>query len=154
MVRRESEHFQHRLRQEAPEKEMGDTEYCISAIPFGGYVAMAGEQPMDEGEGEGSDFHRQPIHKRAIIAFAGPFVNIVFAFLVLAGLFMVGAEEQSSSMMVGEIAKNSPASKSGLQKDDVILSLDGKNVRDWNDFRKSGGPKGRRIHASSGSPGR
>ena len=67
----------------------GETEYCISLIPFGGYVAMAGENPDGEKEGEQTDdldergFASKSVGARAAIAFAGPFVNIVFAFLLL-----------------------------------------------------------------------
>ena len=67
----------------------GETEYCISLIPFGGYVAMTGENPdnPDEIDEEGS-FVSKSVGARAAIAFAGPFVNILFAFLLLIGLYI------------------------------------------------------------------
>ena len=67
----------------------GETEYCISAIPFGGYVAMAGENPdkIKEGEVPGEhDFLGKSVGARAAIAFAGPFVNIVFAFFPITAI--------------------------------------------------------------------
>ena len=66
----------------------GETEYCISLVPFGGYVAMAGENPEGEGDGEDTSdldergFASKSVGARAAIAFAGPFVNILFAFLL------------------------------------------------------------------------
>ena len=60
------------------------TVYCISAIPFGGYVSMAGENPEVSRENPKSDdFYVQPIWKRALIAFAGPAFNVVFAYFLL-----------------------------------------------------------------------
>ena len=70
----------------------GETEYCISAIPFGGYVAMAGENPdkLKEGEVPGErDFMGKSVGARAAIAFAGPFINIVFAFLLLVQMLVL-----------------------------------------------------------------
>lgn len=55
----------------------GETEYCISAIPFGGYVAMSGENPdtLEEGEiPDPRDFVAKSVGARAAIAFAGPFI--------------------------------------------------------------------------------
>src|SRR3954464_13945766 len=55
----------------------GETEYCISAIPFGGYVAMAGESPEDGGYGNTDEFRLKPIPVRLAIAMAGPAANII-----------------------------------------------------------------------------
>ena len=55
----------------------GDTEYRISAIPFGGYVHMAGEHPDDEQTMADDEFASKPVWQRAIVVFAGPFANIV-----------------------------------------------------------------------------
>ena len=84
----------------------GETEYCLSAIPFGGYVAMAGENPDKLKEGQvpdERDFVAKSVGARAAIAFAGPFINIVFAFLLLMVLYMVGVEEADNKNLIAEI---------------------------------------------------
>ena len=63
--------------------------FRFSAILFGGYVKMAGEQPGDENANDPRGFLSKPRWQRMIIAFAGPFMNILLAVAVLTGLFMV-----------------------------------------------------------------
>lgn len=117
----------------------GETEYCISAIPFGGYVAMAGRTPIrfpkeipDE-----RDFVAKSVGARAAIAFAGPFINIVFAFVLLMVLYMVGVQEPSTNeLIVGFVGKDSPAAAAGIQPGDTISAMNGKPTQGWDDFRE------------------
>src|SRR6266571_4414975 len=67
----------------------GETDYRFSLILFGGYVKMMGEQPGDEGSIDPRGFITKPKCQPLIIAFAGPFMNIVLAIVLLTGLFMV-----------------------------------------------------------------
>src|ERR1700726_3155405 len=67
----------------------GDTDYRFSAILFGGYVKMTGEQPGDENADDPRGFLRRPRWQRLIVAIAGPFMNVVLAVGLLTGLFMV-----------------------------------------------------------------
>ena len=67
----------------------GETDFRFSPILFGGYVKMAGEQPGDENSDDPRGFMAKPQWQRLIIAFAGPFMNIVLAVGLLTGLFMV-----------------------------------------------------------------
>src|ERR1043165_5528458 len=55
--------------------QRGDTDYRFSAILFGGYVKMAGEQPGDEAVDDPRAFLAKPRWQRLMIAFAGPFMN-------------------------------------------------------------------------------
>ncbi len=118
----------------------GETEYCISAIPFGGYVAMAGENPEKIMEGKAPserDFVGKSVGARAAIAFAGPFVNIVFAFILLMILYMVGVQEPATNdLIVGFVAKDSPAVAAGIQPGDTITKMNGKPTQGWDDFRE------------------
>ena len=121
----------------------GETEYCISLIPFGGYVAMAGENPDGEKEGEQTDdldergFASKSVGARAAIAFAGPFVNIVFAFLLLIVLYMKGVEEPlSNDLVVGFTIPNEPAAMAGILPGDTITAIDGVPTKGWDDFRE------------------
>lgn len=118
----------------------GETEYCLSAIPFGGYVAMAGENPDSIEEGakpSDRDFLGKSVGARAAIAFAGPFVNIVFAFVLLVILYMVGVEEPyNKNLIVGFVAKDSPALQAGILSGDTITAMNGKPTQGWDDFRE------------------
>lgn len=118
----------------------GETEYCISAIPFGGYVAMAGENPDTLKDGQvldERDFVAKSVGARASIAFAGPFINIVFAFILLMILYMVGVEEPATNdLIVGFVAKDSPAIAAGIEPGDTITEINGKPTHGWDDFRE------------------
>src|SRR5712692_5908409 len=67
----------------------GETDFRFSAILFGGYVKMAGEQPGEENAADPRGLFSKPRWQRVIIAFAGPVMNIVLAVAVLTGLFMI-----------------------------------------------------------------
>src|SRR5579872_2562352 len=69
-----------------------DTIYCISAIPLGGYVQMAGENPFEETSGDPGEFYSHPRWQRILIALAGPAANVVLAIVILTGLYMVRFE--------------------------------------------------------------
>lgn len=118
----------------------GETEYCISAIPFGGYVAMAGENPdsFKDGRTPGErDFTGKSVGARAAIAFAGPFINVVFAFVLLIILYMVGVQEPvNKELIIGFVGKDSPAAAAGVQPGDTITAINGKATEGWDDFRE------------------
>src|SRR5215470_3221627 len=67
----------------------GETDFRFSAILFGGYVKMAGEQPGDEAAADPRSLFAKPRWQRTIVIFAGPAINMVLAVALLAGLFMV-----------------------------------------------------------------
>jgi regulator of sigma E protease len=112
----------------------GETEYALSAIPFGGYVAMAGENPEEGGYGNSDEFREKPIWVRFLIAIAGPAANIVFAFLILFGLYLNGVQEPQYSMKVGDVEVGSPGEKAGILRGDEVLKLNGKAVLGWETF--------------------
>src|SRR5712671_8231771 len=70
----------------------GDTDYRISLLPLGGYVKMAGENPMEPRTGDPSEFMSHPRWQRFLIAIAGPAMNIILSVVVLTGLYMVHHE--------------------------------------------------------------
>ena len=72
--------------------QRGDTEYCISAIPLGGYVKMAGENPDDPQTGADDEFLAKSKWQRFQILIAGPVMNILLAVVLLALILMRGAD--------------------------------------------------------------
>ncbi len=114
----------------------GDTDYRFSLIPFGGYVKMAGEQPGDEAVADPRSFLSKPRWQRLIIAFAGPFMNMVLAVGLLTGLYMVKYQRVADIDMqavIGHVTAESPAAKAGIKDGDRIVRLDGKWNPTWED---------------------
>src|SRR5215212_3411510 len=70
----------------------GDTEYCVSAIPLGGYVKMAGENPDDPRSGAPDEFLSKSKWQRFQVLIMGPVMNIVLAVVVMAIVLAQGAE--------------------------------------------------------------
>ena len=115
----------------------GDTDYRFSLILFGGYVKMAGEQPGDESINDPRGFMAKPRWQRLIIAFAGPFMNIVLAVALLTGLYMFRYQRIADADLIpviGNVAPNSPAAQGGLREGDKIVRLDNKDNPTWEDI--------------------
>src|SRR5271170_5033110 len=73
----------------------GDTDYRLSALPFGGYVRMAGDNPVEERTGAPYEFLSKPRWVRVLIAVAGPAMNIILAFLIFWGIFWLKGVPES-----------------------------------------------------------
>ncbi len=115
----------------------GDTDYRFSAILFGGYVKMTGEQPGDENADDPRSFLAKPRWQRLIIGFAGPLMNVVLAVGLLTGLYMVKYEKLADSEerpVIGHVVRDSPAAQAGIQDGDLIVRFDGKNNPTWEDI--------------------
>src|SRR5262245_8477075 len=90
----------------------GEPDFRFSAILFGGYVKMSGEQPGEDTANDPRAFSSKPRWQRLIIAFAGPAMNIVLAVALLTGLFMVRYPRVANfnqPATIGYIQKDSPA---------------------------------------------
>ena len=113
----------------------GGTEYCLKVFPFGGFVAMAGEQPDDKHTGADDEFASKSVMARIAIALGGPVVNIVFAFLAISLLYMAGIEEPiMDEFHVGTVVKDSPAEKAGLLVGDNIHAINGVPFKGFEEF--------------------
>jgi regulator of sigma E protease len=118
----------------------GDTEYCISAVPLGGYVKMAGESPDDPRTGRPDEFLSKTKWQRFQVLVMGPAMNLLLAVVVTAGVLMKGAEIpafESKAPVVGQVVQGSPAEKSGIRTGDRIVSVSGREVNTWEQFLKA-----------------
>jgi regulator of sigma E protease len=109
----------------------GETEYMISAVPFGGYVKMSGDELGEGLKGAEWEFYSKPIHKRFNIIAAGAVVNYILGFLLFCLVFMLGAPAPTSR--IGGLLEGYPAEKAGLKVNDKILNIDGKKIVYWED---------------------
>jgi regulator of sigma E protease len=115
----------------------GDTEYCVSAIPLGGYVKMAGENPEDPRSGQPDEFLSKTKWQRFQILFAGPAMNIILAIVVLAFVLSQGAEMfiyMDQPPVIGAVLPDSPAAQAGIRRGDQIQTVGGRAVRTWEDL--------------------
>lgn len=110
----------------------GETEYLISAIPLGGYVKMAGDEPGEGLAGKNFEFLSRKISDRFKIIFAGPLLNYVLAFLLFSVIFMFGSPTLTTE--VGSLLEDYPAKKAGIILGDKILKVDNKDVKYWEDM--------------------
>ncbi len=112
-------------------KRIGETEYVISAVPFGGYVKMVGEVPGEEIAEEDipRSFTHQSLPRKASIVVAGPLFNFAFAVFLFFIIFMLGFPVLTAT--VGQVKEGFPAHQAGLKPGDTITALDGKPVDNW-----------------------
>ena len=118
-------------------KNVGGTDYCLSAIPLGGYVQLKGQDDTDpKAKNYDADSYNvlSPI-KRIYILFAGPFFNFILAFFIYLFLGFIGVERLAPS--VGHIAEGSAAASAGIAINDKILAINGVKINEWDEISKS-----------------
>jgi|SRR3989344_3388567 len=101
-------------------KKIGETTYSVNALPFGGFVKIHGEDGMPSETTNPRSLDAQSLLRKSIIVLAGVFMNIVFGWIVLSGVFMIGAPEH---LIIADVAPESPAFGAGLTSGDVILKV-------------------------------
>jgi regulator of sigma E protease len=115
-------------------KDADRTEYCLAAIPLGGYVKLLDER---EGEVAANELHRsftrRPVSHRIAVLLAGPAMNLLFAALLYALLAMVGTEVIKP--VVGQVRLDSPAATAGLARGDEIVRVGDRPVSDTEELQ-------------------
>ncbi len=95
------------------------TEYALCAFPLGGYVKFR----------DPAEFDAAPIFKRAIIIFAGPLCNLIFAFFAYWLVFVIGITQ--AVPRIDHILPDSPAARSGMVAQSQIISIDRHPTATW-----------------------
>jgi regulator of sigma E protease len=111
----------------------GDTDYRLSALPLGGYVRMAGDNPLEERTGEPYEFLSQPRYNRFFIAVAGPAMNFLLAFLIFCGIYWLKGIPYESYMhqapMVAAVSESGDLT--GIRAGDKIVAVNSVPTRTW-----------------------
>lgn len=114
----------------------GDTTYCLSLIPLGGYVKMFG----DDASAEISDDQKQysflhkPVWQRIGVVLAGPLMNLFFAIFIFFTVALIGEEVRGP--VVGDVAADTEAYKSGFRSGDTIVAVEEKAIKTWDEFQE------------------
>ncbi len=114
----------------------GDTDYRISALPFGGYVKMAGDDPAEVREGVKGEFLSQPRWKRFVIVVMGPAMNVLLAVALLTGLYKFHFQRPAyldEPARIGDVEAGSPAAEAHIQPGDLIVRLGTLDHPKWED---------------------
>ena len=125
----------------------GDTEYCLSAIPLGGYVKMAGENPEETRTGAPDEFLSKTKWQRFQVLVMGPVMNLALAFIVMAVVLYQGAKIPAFDQLpvvVGSARPSSVAEAAGVKPGDRIISVDGEPVPTWELYQLAVLPKANR----------
>ena len=115
-------------------KQHGDTNYCLSAIPLGGYVQMKGQDDSDPSKksNDPDSYTSKTPFQRILILLGGPFFNILLAFLIYLGIAFTGWKKLAPE--VGAVLPNS-AAVNILQKHDTILKINNYKINTWDDIK-------------------
>ncbi|GAC1481204.1 MAG: RIP metalloprotease RseP [Candidatus Dormibacteria bacterium] len=125
-------------------RQFGETQYAIRAIPLGGFVKLAG---MDGSLEAGSrSFNAHPLWQRFGVIVAGPVFNLALTVLIFFGVFtFIGTAEVQTPVHVSSVDASTPASAAGLRSGDVIQSVDGRPISQFDDLPNA-------LNASKGAP--
>ena len=117
-------------------KKYGETNYCLSAIPLGGYVQMKGQDDADPSlkSNDPDSYTSKTPFERILILLGGPFFNILLAFLIYLAIAVTGWKKLAPE--VGRVLENS-AAVNIIKKGDVITKIGNYKIQTWDDIKKA-----------------
>ncbi len=130
-------------------QKIGETEYSIGWIPFGGYVKLVGETGVGDVVDSRKNFMKRSPITRIAILFAGPLMNIVLGMVLIFAILAIGGEyvTREDSPRIGSIAPGMPAQKAGIIAGDLVIYMDGDTIESWTQLSHAIHAKpGKRIH--------
>ncbi|MDD2521467.1 MAG: M50 family metallopeptidase [Anaerolineaceae bacterium] len=107
------------------------TEFTLNWIPFGGFVRLKGE---NESVDEPGGLLDAPKWKRFLVLVAGATMNFIFGIILLIVMFSVAGGQDTTRVMVAEVAPNSPAQVAGMQAGDVITRVGDYDIASFDDI--------------------
>src|SRR3954470_23577377 len=129
----------------------GETDYRLSALPLGGYCKIAGFTPDDPAAQDPADtgsYVNKPAPRRFLVIAAGPGVNYLIAFVIIALLYVSAGFVDLTTTRV-QVLAGGPAAAAGLQSGDQVVAVDGAKVESFDDLkdelRKAGAKAERRV---------
>jgi regulator of sigma E protease len=123
-------------------RKIGDTDYCISWVPLGGYVKIAGmvDESMDtefvNNEPQPWEFRAKPMWMRILVICAGVIMNVLLAVGIFSAIHLVRGKDSIDTTEVGYVHEESPAWDAGLRGGDRILSVNGTPVATWEEVQQ------------------
>lgn len=113
------------------------TDWRLSALPFGGYVRLAGADPFGEEDPDdmvepGADFMSKPVWQRLVVMAAGPTANLMLPIVLFAGVKMLG--EPQPDNLVGRVEPGRQAEAAGFRVGDEVVAVAGEPVETWIEF--------------------
>lgn len=113
----------------------GDTNYCLSLIPLGGYVKMFGEQPGESisEELKSVSFTHKHVLKRMAIVLAGPMMNLLFAIFIFGLVARIGEEKRPA--IIGDVEIGTLAAEAGFKSGDTIVQVGAVDVTNWDQIQ-------------------
>ncbi|RJQ33398.1 MAG: PDZ domain-containing protein [Actinobacteria bacterium] len=120
--------------------QRGETTYGVTSIPFGGYVKMVGSELGDEEvskEDEPRSFLAAKFYKKVLVILAGPFMNLMLAFIVFAlTLLSFKVIPYKITNKIGQVQAKNPAAIAGVKKDDTIIAVNNEPTKTWTKLKK------------------
>ncbi|MDP2207758.1 MAG: RIP metalloprotease RseP [Bacteroidota bacterium] len=123
-------------------KKIGDTDYCISWIPIGGYVKIAGmiDESMDtefvNKPPEKWEFRSKSFLAKFFVMIAGVLMNIMLAVVIFWGINFYQGKFIKETNVVGYVVPNSASDKIGINSGDKILQINGKEIEHWDEINQ------------------
>jgi len=109
-------------------------EYSVRWIPAGGFVKLPQMITAEALEGRSAEeVPPAPPRHKILVAFAGPFMNVVFAFAIATVIYFVGLPIPVNPAIIGYVEPGSAEAKLGIQEGDRIVSVNGEQVKSWQD---------------------
>jgi regulator of sigma E protease len=121
-------------------KKIGETDYCISWVPFGGYVKIAGmvDESFDtdflEHEPQPWEYRAKPIWARMFVITAGVIMNVLLAVCIFWGINYTHGKLIEETTEIGRVVSGSIADSAGLHVGDRILSINNQPVTHWDEI--------------------
>jgi regulator of sigma E protease len=123
-------------------RKVGDTDYCISWVPLGGYVKIAGmvDESMDtefvNNEPHPWEFRARPMWARILVISAGVIMNVLLAISIFSMIHYLRGMDSMATTEIGYVQQGSPAGEAGLRAGDRVLSVNGTPVSTWEQFQQ------------------